>query len=164
MNGPPIYNIQEIRWGNGHPRERSQWRDGVRHGPTTQYRQTGQLWEVANYKNGLRDGLTKLYANRHVIRRINYRNGEFDGLAKWTCFGGGIRELTNWFDGFKHGHHEWKDGVHIDEWYWFNVRITKEQFDNVWLLIHQALDFAEPGLAKHIVAYLKFSDEQPRIA
>lgn len=93
----------------------------------------GDLKEEVNYKDGIKNGLSKrwYYENGQLRYETNYKDGKHHGLFKWWYDNGQLKEEVNYKDGkvdglgkywFGNGQLSWeinlKDGKFISEKCW----------------------------------------------
>ena len=73
----------------------SQWRNGIKHGTTTEYFYNGRKRRVITFKNGIKNGLAEEYRiTGELLRRETYQNGQLNGAkSEWHPNGAKILEV-----------------------------------------------------------------------
>jgi antitoxin component YwqK of YwqJK toxin-antitoxin module len=85
---------------------------GLKHGPSKRWTKKGFLLETSNYKEGKREGISKLYHKHGDIQLIEYKDGLPHGKHIVWYGSGSISQISTYKDGYTEDAKYWRhDGT-----------------------------------------------------
>jgi antitoxin component YwqK of YwqJK toxin-antitoxin module len=102
---------------NGNLQREANYKDGKRNGLYRVWHYNGKLEKEMNYKDGRIEGLYReWYLNGKLFEESNYKDGELDGLSRNWYENGHLKEEGNYKDGEIDGlYREWDEDGQFEE-------------------------------------------------
>ncbi len=122
--------LRETFYPNGFVKESSELADGLLHGCSSEFGDSGEPLCVRHWDLGELHGETCLYEGGILAISIPYQHGRKEGLERHFCPGTDeIAEEISWHEDARHGPSRVILAGHtIVDWYWNGGKVTEEQF------------------------------------
>ena len=120
----------EAFYPNGQLREAMSFKDGLRHGQCRRYAENGEPLSIEQWTGGVVDGAQLFFEEGRPVRQIPFIMGKKEGIE--LHFRPGSEEVVeeiSWHDNLRHGPSKTYLGSDVHaEWYWRGGKTSEQQY------------------------------------
>ena len=120
----------EAFYPNGQLREAMSFKEGLRNGQCRRYAESGEPLSIEQWTKGVVDGAQLFFEDGQPIRQIPYASGKKEGVE--LHFRPGTEEVVeeiSWHQNLRHGPSKTYIGGEVhSEWYWRGSKTSEQQY------------------------------------
>ena len=120
----------EAYFPNGQLREAMSFKEGLRHGQCRRYAENGEPLSIEQWSDGIVDGVQLFFEEGTPVRQIPFAMGRKEGIE--LHFRPGTEEVVeevSWHDNLRHGPSKTRMGGEVHtEWFWRGGKTSEQQY------------------------------------